>query len=363
MFNRIRKNASKRVSVNKRNFCIEGLESRQLMAGDVTAQVVSGNLVINEAPGHVGAASNIAVTKLANGNLRVAGITSPLDANFNGVKSLVNGKAFVDFAPIQGGILATPSLKVNLGDGDDAVHILGNLTFENVDILMNRLATATRDADLVNIRGMSTRGSLTINTGVGDDKVLLNEANIGDGIGSTDILTINTGKGSDTVRLGDSAHSMRVKGYVNLDTTSGPVNLAANLTELGDDQVSITSVIVDASLSVVLGGGNDKMDVLGSTIGYRMNLSAGDGIDTVKMRDVTAVNGLFASLGNGNDTLELYNVDTVYVPPANLTTTDGTMQLDGGAGFDTLIVSSDCNSRLINKLSWEVPTPGSLSPN
>ena len=55
-------------------FCnFETLESRQLMAGDVTATIMSGDrLVITEAAGHIGTDNGVSIS-LVNGKIRVAG--------------------------------------------------------------------------------------------------------------------------------------------------------------------------------------------------------------------------------------------------------------------------------------------------
>lgn len=325
-----------------RGLRVESLEDRRLMAGDVTAQLVNGTLTISEAPKHIGEASEVSVSKLSNGNIRVSSF-----------KATTNGLSYVDFNPGS----TVPNLKVNLGAGNDTLNVTGSLKFNAVDLIMNEISKASStgsDNDIVNLNGLTTLGSLKISTGDGVDTVSIKQAHIGDGIGLTDVLDINTGKGADTVTLGDAISSLDVKGYAFIDTTSGRINGAVNLSELGDDRVSITSLSVTGSLNVETGGGNDTVEITGSYIGYRLNLVAGDGIDVAKMRDVTVQNAIIVDMGAGNDSLELHNVDTIYIPTSNTNTTDGSMQLDGGLGTDTLVVSLDCNSRLINRMNWEI---------
>jgi hypothetical protein len=59
-----------------RQLGIESLEKRELMAGDVTAYVQYGNLYINEAAKQVGMDNAIQITRLDNGQIRVAGTTA-----------------------------------------------------------------------------------------------------------------------------------------------------------------------------------------------------------------------------------------------------------------------------------------------
>ena len=104
------------------------------------------------------------------------------------------------------------------------------------------------------IKGLTTLNQLNITTGDGADTVKVTESRIGDGLGgiggASDQLKIVTGRGADTVTIGDLAHQMSVKGYVFIDTTSGPINLSVNQTELGDDKVAINLLTVDGSIDM-----------------------------------------------------------------------------------------------------------------
>ncbi len=316
---------------------MESLENRQLMAGDVTAELFNGKLMISESVNNPGQASDISITKLTNGDIRVS-------ANTN-TGGHVNGQAYVDFRKLAN----TTNLSVNLGDGNDRLQMLGKLAFNQVDISMGRATSISGDADTVVIQGLTTLNQLNITTGDGVDNVKVRQARIGDGLGgiggASDQLSIITGKGADIVNIGDLSSQMNIKGYLFVDTTSGPINLARNQTELGDDKVSINLLDVDGSADINMGGGQDTLDMLAVNTGQRILMGMGDGNDTVKMRDSVARNGLVARMGSGNDTLHLNNVDTLY---AN-------MDLDGGVGYDTLIRSYDSTTPSFMAYNWELP--------
>src|SRR6185295_6369711 len=126
-----------------RRLGVESLEDRRLMAGDVTAQVTNGTLFISEAAVARGQASDISVTRLENGDVRVSA----------GAKTggHVNGQAYVDFHK-----LSTPSLNVSLGDGADRLQVT-NMAFNKVDIAMGEVTSIVGDNDVVTITGITTR--------------------------------------------------------------------------------------------------------------------------------------------------------------------------------------------------------------
>jgi hypothetical protein len=327
---------SKFSSVSRR-LGVEPLEDRRLMAGDITAQVTNGSLIINETAVARGQASDISIMRMDNGDVRVS--ANPKTGGH------VNGQAFVDFHK-----LSTPSLSVNLGDGADKLQIT-NMAFNKVDIAMGEITSIVGDNDVVTISGVTTRGQMNITTGDGNDAVTVTQSHIGNGLadaGETELdqLMILTGKGADSVTIGDTTHLMDVKGVLHINTTSDrflDINGRPNQTELGDDRVSLTSVDVTNNINVWLGSGTNLLSMTGVNSGSYFSLYGGGGQDTARLRDVTARDGFFARMGAGNDTLDLNNVRTPLGP----------MVLDGGAGIDTLIRSANSTGQTLSMSNWE----------
>ncbi|MBW8886060.1 MAG: hypothetical protein JF612_15080 [Planctomycetia bacterium] len=159
---------------------VESLESRQMMAGDVTASLLGGNLYLTEAAGQAGQENSVIISQLPGGQIRVAGNAQITNGN---VSSHVNGHAYQDFT-------VPGSLFVNFGGGNDRVIFDADPAsaphFVNVNInvaapeplVSARLATPVKntiynspDADQVFIWNAVTTGNMTINTGRDHDWV------------------------------------------------------------------------------------------------------------------------------------------------------------------------------------------------
>src|SRR4029079_8844341 len=96
MFSKLLRKVSKASKSSKTpptRFRMEMLETRQMMAGDVAASVVNGNLYINEALGQSGLDSGVRVCQVSPGVVRVQGAEN----NGDGSTSLVNGHQYQDF--------------------------------------------------------------------------------------------------------------------------------------------------------------------------------------------------------------------------------------------------------------------------
>src|SRR5450432_4159673 len=94
-----------------RKLRMEQMEAREMMAGDIAANVTNGNLNLNEAAGQAGRDNSVLISQIAPGRIRVTGLGSTTD----GTKSLINGAAFQDFN-------VSGNLSVNFGGGNDLVN-------------------------------------------------------------------------------------------------------------------------------------------------------------------------------------------------------------------------------------------------
>src|SRR5262245_61910722 len=324
---------------------VESLESRQMMAGDITAYMSGGNLYLTEAAGQTGQENSVVISQLPGGQIRVSGnaqISNP------GVSSHINGQAYQDFT-VPGGLF------VNFGAGNDRVIFTDDTAaaphFTSVSInvaapeplVIGRNVSATNtsvktgpDADQVFIFSAVTTGNMTITTGrdhdwisVGQD-VPWNELNIGGN------LSINSGAGADTVNMLTTQHHGAAK--IDIQTYAK--------TEADADSVWLSNAISNGDLNVRTGAGDDSIHLNDCTAFHDLNLSAGAGNDTMDLIRDLAVDKIMADLGDGNDTL---NIDMLYISiPGNVT-------LAGGNGSDSLNWKNTDPTKFshVNKTSWE----------
>ena len=144
--------------------------------------------------------------------------------------------------------------------------------------------------------GLTTHGSLIVDTGAGDDTLFVREANIGDesydDVG-LDNFVINTGAGADVVTMSN----VNVGAFLDLQLYS----LAA---EADADSAAFDHVYAHHDLSIRSGAGNDTLRLQEAGAYAYLNVDAGDGNDTLDLVDF--VFGLYgANLlgGNGVDSL------------------------------------------------------------
>jgi hypothetical protein len=319
---------------------LDRLEGRDLMSGNVVASVVSiggvPELFITEAPGAAGEANAVQVSRLANGHVRVTG-----QVNSSGTLSHVNGRVFQDFA-----LGTTRDLVVDLGAGDDQLRVI-NARFGNVFIGMDRSIGGSLDT--VTLSGLKTSGRVSIDTGAGQDNVIVLKSTIGDGLpdshGNMDDLNINTGAGADFVQVGAvGGDFVQVKG-----------NLIANtfhdITEPDIDFVRINQTIVNKILAVDTGNGNDDVQ-MGDVAAADVVLVAGEGDDSALMSEVSATDKIFIAMSEGNDRL-----DMTFVQANNL------LSVDGGTGFDRLEHHLDAPNPHTQFTGWEVVNGLSMTIN
>jgi hypothetical protein len=341
------------------------LESRQLMAGNVTAEVRDGHLIVlgDDAAngveivgtgrageylviGHAraGAATTIGG---AVGPRLVTGVTGRVDvrlgAGDDGIEIhnlTINGDLMVDGQQgndtvIVGDKLGTTRVGVNLIlidshiAGDNRTSVIGSTLIGNAAAIgfaagyegNNRLVIDgvtkqvvvganlnTGHAQHVTISRLFCRtGNLLVSTGRDvntRDTIRLSEVNCAGRI------SIVTGRGSDTVEVHD--------------TTAGSLFVHAHefrFSEFDDhDRVVLEEVRFAGDVTIGTGGGWDVVEIL--NLGApRLDIHTGDGFDQVTVR-LSHLDELFAGLGAGNDSMTLAD-----------TSISGTATLDGGDGW------------------------------
>jgi hypothetical protein len=294
------------MSCAKRSLRIESLEQKQLLAGDVVVNVVNGVLTLegdelgNQVVVSSGEDPGSFVIRGLDGTQLVEGDAEPVTELV--VESVRHG------------------LRANLGEGDDVLRV------ENATI----------------------RGNVAINTGAGDDRVVMgippattdetlvaveeavDDANVK--LGQN--LIINTGEGNDTVAIDDTV----ARGALHVSAGAGDdiVRLGRpdeTPAEDGDDaEPERPDVSFGRGVHVGLGEGDDSLvanDLRAGGLGLHVNGGAGadtirivgvhspvidiiggrgDDADEVSIQD-SATRLLFVALGGGDDTLSLGGVN------------------------------------------------------
>ena len=347
----------------RRRMSVESLEGRWLMAGDVTATVINGNLFIvgddldnrisitNGAnadevviegfddgggnPTNVGGAPNGSVTK--------TGVTG------NIVVTMRGGNDFVGAHDLD----AQRNLAITLDDGNDAVW-LGAAAVNSSGVVFPQLAAAlaTFPAGLVSAGPVTVARSLILNGGTGNDNVSQSETSV------AQQEVINLGLGGDHVFMGLAAAG-------NLSTNNTAKDMVVNLGR-GADSVAGYQLDIQRALAINDLGGVTDIDLHTIAVNHAAILTTGPGSDDIAIKNMHALNvailtghspdtvkiedstfkRLEVLLFGGNDTLEIGN-----------TTVSTQGFLDGGAGtgdtYDQLTPNTFTN---VKKVRFEINT-------
>ncbi len=260
-WNKNRTSSSKtRTSWSRCRLRFEGLEDRQLLAGDVTWQFKKGTLTLTGD----GAGNEITVTNTGNGAYQISAAGN----------TTINGQA--------GNIVVSNvnDLVVNLKGGDDEI------TYEGGGNEVRNVTIKTGDGDdIVVLNNLVTDGGkLSVETAAGDDNVELNGGTVD---GKT---TITTGKGEDSIAV----DTVQFDGNLSIDT-------AANI-----DLVTIGGSEVDGVLSVKTGAAADQLVIIATTISGKTQVETADGDDQVHLAGGNTFAGVVSlTTGNGNDTVTI----------------------------------------------------------
>jgi hypothetical protein len=185
--------------------------------------------------------------------------------------------------------------------------------------------------------GVQTIGSMSVDTGAGDDTLYLRNLRIGGN------LVVFAGAGADTLdaRLTELDPSLGIMGAVQGDVYVQMYNVAS---EADNDTAMFNDVGAGKGMTVLMGAGNDLLKLIDATAFDNILLDAGAGNDTMELNNVLGVDNFFALLGEGDDTLNILNL---YQPL-------GVARIDGGAGFDRLNKSGAYPGARLEQTSWEV---------
>jgi len=373
----------------RRRLFLEGLESRAMLAGNVTAAVNGNTLFVTGDNGD----NNVVIQQTGADRFTVVGVSGSATTvngkaegivftgnsvrNFeidlrggNDTLGISNDSAYLDdlsaelaagggasvtasattssaltlrgYANIHGGsgddaiavnLVATGAIFVDGNTGSDAVVTEGT-TAASLLVITDTANLSTDTSDYVRIRNVNVRGSLIVNTFSGDDVALLT-----DDTASFILADVGLGATSSTSTDTDILTAARLVSH-------GDIMLFAGA---GDDEVTVTDV--DANFFLAVGGiGNDTMgfaylDVKNaSLIGYLGDdaitvddtINAEDPGNPIVVDDTvnTEVTGLLhIDSGEGDDTVNV-NGDAAFNPQL------GSLNVWSFGGADTVRVSN-----------------------
>ncbi len=345
-----------RYANRRRHLTLESLESRTLLAGDVSVDVVGGNLKLrgdNECNG-------VLIVQLGSGRYAVVGF------DHDGAPTTINGQ---DEPVIVRGV--KHNFLIDLRGGDDLLGI-GN----DVELLAD-LAGELGFADIIPtgeppVEGISDSRlrvpkSLIVHTKDGEDGVIVN-AHVGHS------AVINTGKHSDGIAIADSRigdnvvlrtekgedgvliENVVVEGHLNVHTGHDADTLLVSLSDIrhavlntghGNDGLGVSETQFDRELVLLTEQGHDQV-IVNVVAAGRILLHTGSGNDVVGMAALAIDDDLIIHTGSGDDTVEISDTDVDDLFAAFLGSGDDELSifgssarktlLRGGSGFDILNV-------------------------
>lgn len=282
----------------------ESLEGRLLMAGNVTASVVGGDLILTGDSQD----NSAQIVQVMQGGQPIAGSYFVFGSNGT---TISGGQSFTN---------VNDDIKINMHGGSDRI-VLGNGSNNANFIVPDDLEIDMGDGDdTVVLNRISVRDDATIRTGVGADNVNIS-ASIGGlaGVNSGDNnLTIDTGNNADAVFMQNTF--VRRNLTINTGTDNSVDSVSLFRMNIGDDAIINT------------GDGADNVMLFRVVVTDDLILNTQGGADFVSI-DQCQVDELFADLGGGNDRLELTN------------TVGRRKVLQGGFGVDTILESNSLFSQ------------------
>ncbi len=290
---------------------LEPLEKRLLLAGNVMAELIDGQLTLTGDD----LANAILIAADPEGTCWVSAL--PDDGNSDAATTRINGQVEAV------GFIGVRSITVNLRGGDDTLNIhdlerasdYPNMPLAHDLILSGGLTLGMGDGDdTIRFVGQGQRtvigGDLAIDTGAGDDRIEVRSFLTSVG-GDVHLVT---GSGQDFVFVDhiSIAGSLRVDSGTESDkvmfqwaTINGNVTVE---TLSGDDRVTFVWSSIDGSMTVDTGDGEDRVQFSGGSVAADTAINTGSGEDYVKVSRGDG-GSLAIDTGDGDDFATIYKVE------------------------------------------------------
>ena len=334
----------------RKRFCIESLESRAMMAGNITVQQNGDTL--NVTGDDLG--NQFTLIRDNVGQLVATGIGTTVNGgavalSFPGINNIVvNSNGGDDIVGIDNNGIPLNSVQVNLGAGADNFQI-NNTSIQSLNI------TGGEGADQVLV-GIPFVPDITTQAGIdaaiaGGSVGAVNNLNFDGGNGDDQFFAARVfGGGNWNIALGAGND-----GFASYWTSSGALNING---DSGNDSISIGYHVSNGLTNVQGGDGNDLVSTYISNFKSDAGFGGGNGFDTVAVDTNYFERNISIDTGNDADTLVLAaNVidrtatilsgtggDNVRVGRRYDNSLGGNIirqhtHLDTGSGQDTLILS------------------------
>jgi hypothetical protein len=322
----------------------ETLERRDMMAGNVTASVAGGDLVIKGDS----ASNGVVVTRVDATTYEVRGImTGGSDTRINGVtgnRVLLRG--------------VTDDIRVNMYGGHDEINFYGSSAALPLVAPDDLVVDMDAGNDKVGMDYVKAGGDVEVMMGSGVDSFIGVGVTTGDDLfvkesgspfyaGNYDYvnlyggsriggqLNVKLNRGHDTFKTdGTTAQSLWVEGGGGNDTTFVDKMTATAFIRIdpgtGSDNTTVQNSKVGDDLTVTESSGArpttdfDSVTIGGNTVKDYVWVAGNRGREKVWI-DSNVADRLYASLSDGDDWMNIKN-----------TTIRSSWTLDGGAGSDTL---------------------------
>ncbi len=357
----------------------ENLESKLLLAADLHASVVDGDLVVVGSKG-----DDDLLIQAAPDNPNTWTVTAASNDSINGGQP---GEAVV----LSG---VTGSLRVSLRSGNDKLTVEGPSQLAS---LPRSLHIRSGDgANQILVSNLAIGNDFSFRTGAGSDRIVVRRTEIAEQV------VVRSGAGADSIALeevtvGGSVDVHAGGGRYNDEMTVRATTVAEDLlfrSTRGDNHLGVDSVNVGNRIRVHLGPGNDHL-AFGSLeeppfmtgvwpqpprhqttiFTQQLQIHTSSGNDTVEIADTEVSRHLRASLGDDDDRLTVHCAtvggngiidagkgdDVVeagaWVHGSSYTSSlwpfAGETDLDGGQGNDTLRQSPSGDPSQLHWSHWE----------
>jgi hypothetical protein len=332
----------------------EALEPRQLLAGNVTAQVVNGDLFI------IGDDQANIVEVLGTNTPGVVIVRSGEDSVVNLAMNPVQVGPTGELIPLD------PDTFLPIAQNPTTIN--GQATSVTLDgVLGNVFISTGLRRDTIAVTNLLVRGNLIIDSGAQPDGIVLGQypvvtqlANgnfqVSPGAGSVGVLgsiQINSVSGDDRITGTrvfvngdvhvDSGHENDRVEFIDSTARHMSFQMCAN-----DDRLLLDRNQLAGSLTIVMEGGKNDAIVTNSIIRGGLGFESWEGIDEIRFDNTRIDQGLVAVTGEGNDYLEFVRsaiggTTTVVGCGGDEklsfeTSRTGTLSVDLGGGSDLFLV-------------------------
>ena len=251
--------------------CIQVLESRTLLAGNVVASLNGAHLSVSG-----DAADNQIEVTVANNQVVLRGLSN---TTINGSTALFVIAANTDTAP--------GNISIQTGAGNDTV-----IFSRNVKVSGTTWLDGGAGNDVLSVTGGTFQHTINIYGRAGNDTISVQNAT------TEGVLRIKGNSGNDLISL------------TNL-TANGEIRIEGNK---GADGVSFNNVTTNSSTRINTGTGNDDIVIRGSTLNGSLRVRTKQDADMLLMDGNTIGGAVALNMGRASDSVLLRNINTFNRP-------------------------------------------------